>query len=70
MKNIVTKIVDVIFYALIILIVCIVEGFVVGILWNWLMPDIFGLPTITTAQGLGLSILCNCLFKSHDSDKK
>lgn len=70
MKNIVTKIVDVIFYALIILIVCIVEGFVVGILWNWLMPDIFGLPTITIAQGLGLSILCNCLFKPHDSDKK
>lgn len=32
MKNIVTKIVDVICYALIILIVCIVEGFVVGIL--------------------------------------
>ena len=51
MKNIITKIVDVIFYALIILIVCIVEGFVVGILWNWLMSDIFGLPTITIAQG-------------------
>ena len=70
MKNIGTKIADTICYLLIILIVCIAEGFVIGILWNWLMPDIFGLPTITTAQGLGLSILCNCLFKSHDSDKK
>jgi hypothetical protein len=32
-------------------------------LWNWLMPVIFGLKTITWIQALGLSILCGMLFK-------
>jgi hypothetical protein len=33
-------------------------------LWNWLMPTIFGLNTITLWQALGLNILCSILFKS------
>lgn len=32
-------------------------------LWNWLMPVIFELPTITFWQALGLSVLCSFLFK-------
>ena len=30
-------------------------GFIIMHLWNWLMPGIFGLHTITYWQGLGLS---------------
>jgi hypothetical protein len=49
-------------------------GFIVMLLWNWLMPEIFGLGTITYWQGWGLVILAHILFKSfpsgHDSEKK
>lgn len=31
-------------------------------LWNWLMPDLFGLSQVTFWQALGLSLLCGCLF--------
>ena len=36
----------------------------VWILWNWLMPLIFGLTKITLVQAWGLSLLANCMFKS------
>jgi hypothetical protein len=31
-------------------------------LWNWLMPDIFGLPQISWLQALGLCLLAKLLF--------
>jgi hypothetical protein len=37
-------------------------GLVVQWLWNWLLPDIFGLPQITFWQALGLLALCRILF--------
>ena len=37
-------------------------GFVVMWLWNWLMPLIFGLPTITFWQAAGLFILFKILL--------
>ena len=39
-----------------------VLGFVVMALWNWLMPPIFGLHTITYWQAYGLLILSKILF--------
>lgn len=38
-------------------------------LWNQLMPGIFGLPTITYWQAVGLFILSHLLFKSHSSHR-
>ena len=38
-------------------------------LWNWLMPVIFGLPTITWMQSWGLLILCGFLFKNSTVSK-
>ena len=38
-------------------------GLFVRILWNWLMPEIFGLPEITYWQAWGLLILSMILFK-------
>ena len=34
------------------------------ILWNWLMPYIFGLPEIGFWQACGLQLLATILFKS------
>lgn len=51
-------------------------GFIVMLLWNWLMPDIFELGKITYWQAWGLVILAHILFKSfpgahdHDRNKK
>jgi len=39
-------------------------GLFVMLLWNWLMPAIFGLGTITYWQAWGLVVLAHILFKS------
>jgi hypothetical protein len=39
-----------------------VLGILVQLLWNWLMPDLFGLGKINTAQGIGLIVLSRILF--------
>lgn len=39
-----------------------VLGFVVQALWNWLMPEVFGLPEISYWQAWGLLILGHLLF--------
>jgi hypothetical protein len=39
-----------------------VFGFVAKWLWNWLMPDIFGLRQITYWQAFGLILLTRLLF--------
>ena len=41
-----------------------VFGLIVMALWNWLMPEIFGLPTIAYWQAWGLVLLAHILFKS------
>jgi hypothetical protein len=38
-------------------------GWVVMLLWNWLMPVIFGLKTLTYWQAWGLLLLTSILFK-------
>jgi hypothetical protein len=38
-------------------------GWLVMLLWNWLMPAIFGLGTISFWQAWGLVILSHILFK-------
>ncbi len=42
--------------------IAILFGFVVMWLWNWLMPEIFGLTTITYWQAVGLFILAKFIF--------
>jgi hypothetical protein len=39
-------------------------------LWNWLMPDIFGLGRIDVLQALGLNFLSSILLKSNVNLKK
>ena len=40
------------------------------LLWNWLMPMIFGLPKITLLQALGLLTLSNLMFKTNIQTKE
>ena len=42
-------------------------GAVVMVLWNWLMPSLFGLGAITYWQGFGILVLAQLLFGSHIS---
>ena len=39
-----------------------VAGGIVMLLWNWLLPRLFGFPEITLLQGFGLLVLCRMLF--------
>lgn len=39
-----------------------VAGGGVMLLWNWLMPEIFGLPTLCFGQAAGLLLLCKLLL--------
>ena len=39
----------------------------VMLLWDWLMPTIFGLKEVTLFQAWGLSFLCGLLFKNNTS---
>lgn len=57
---------------LVLIVLVIIEGWFVVYLWNWLMPTVFGLTTITLWQGVGIFVLCNMLFKStgYNSSKR
>lgn len=39
-------------------------------LWNWLMPEIFAIKTITFWQAWGINFLANVLFKNVQTTKK
>jgi len=54
----------------VILIVSIIAVIPTWLLWNWLMPVIFGLPEITILQAFGLLILSGLLVKSHNAIKE
>ena len=42
-----------------------VGGEIVMLLWNWLLPPLFGWRLITFWQALGLLLLCRILFGGH-----
>ena len=42
--------------------IAILFGYIIMSLWNWLMPDIFGLTTITYWQAVGLFVLAKFIF--------
>jgi hypothetical protein len=59
-----TKVLAVIGFAILGIGLTALFGFVVMVLWNWLMPDIFGVKRVDYWQGWGLLILCWILFKN------
>jgi hypothetical protein len=42
--------------------VCLLLGLPLMLLWNWLMPIIFGLSEISFWQAVGLNLLASILF--------
>ena len=51
------------------MLVIILIGGPLMILWNWLMPTIFGLPEIGFWQACGLQLLATILFKTTKINK-
>ncbi len=45
-------------------------GIPLQLLWNWLMPSIFGLKYITFWEAVGLNTISSILFKSNINIKK
>ncbi|NLV35152.1 MAG: hypothetical protein GXY17_00545 [Clostridiaceae bacterium] len=41
-----------------------VFGYAIKLLWNWLMPELFGLKEISYWQGIGIFILARLIFGS------
>lgn len=58
------------FFILIPLALFLLASFIVMLLWNWLIPIIFGLKTITFIQAGGLLILSKILFGSFCFGRK
>ena len=54
----------------VVVLVAVISALPVMLLWNALMPDLFGLAQIGFWQALGLSCLCSILFKSSSSSSK
>ena len=50
-------------------IVMVLLGYPVMLLWNWLIPEIFGLSEITFWQAIGLNILSTILLRSSHTIK-
>ena len=51
--------------------VCLLLGLPLMLLWNWLMPMIFGLPALTFWQAVGINFLASILFgKTNTSTTK
>jgi hypothetical protein len=51
-------------------IIIVILGYPVMLLWNWLIPELFGLSEITFWQAIGLNILCTILFRPSINIKK
>ncbi len=52
----------------VVLVVLVVSSIVMAMptmwLWNWLMPELFGLKMLTFWQALGLNVLTGILFRA------
>jgi hypothetical protein len=48
---------------------CLLFGLPLMFLWNWIMPDIFGLSQIGFLQACGLQLIAGLLFKSTTQTK-
>jgi hypothetical protein len=66
-----TKLITIITVTIIVtVLVCLLVGIPTMLLWNWLMPELFGLPVITFWKAVGLNLLAGTLFRSvvHSSN--
>ncbi|MFS4466457.1 hypothetical protein [Maribacter sp. 2210JD10-5] len=61
-KHYVTKGFKIFFFIILGLAIAFLVGYIVMRLWNWLMPELFGLPMVGYWQAVGVLILAKILF--------
>lgn len=69
MKNLISRVLIIISALAMYTFVSVVLSIPVLLLWNWLMPTIFGITKITLGQAWGISLLCGILFGRDSSEK-
>jgi len=62
MRNLFRSVLRIVFAFAVYASVSVVLSIPVMLLWNWLVPTIFGLTSITLVQAWGISFLCGLLF--------
>jgi len=62
MKKGVKKAVKVTFFIILGIGIAFLVGYIVMQLWNWLMPELFGLPAVSYWQAVGVLILAKIIF--------
>ena len=65
MENFLGVIGTIVIAIVILLLVAVLFAIPTLLLWNWLMPVLFGLKTITLFQAWGVNVLTGILFKSN-----
>lgn len=53
-----------------IILIGLIQTIPIFFLWNWLMPQLFGVTSITFWEAIGVSLLAAFLFKSSGSSSK
>lgn len=56
------KVFKVIFFIILGVAIAFLVGYIVMRLWNWLMPELFGLPVVGYWQAVGILILAKIIF--------
>lgn len=75
-KKSVKKGAKIFFFTLLGIAVAFLFGYIVMHLWNWLMPDLFGLPEVGYWKALGILLLAKIIFGfgggggGHNNNKK
>ena len=69
MKNLISRVLIIISALVMYTFVSVVLSIPVLLLWNWLMPTIFGITKITLGQAWGISLLCGLLFGQNSNEK-
>ena len=69
MKNLISRVLIIISALAMYTFVSVVLSIPVLLLWNWLIPTIFGITKITLGQAWGISLLCGLLFGQSSSEK-
>lgn len=68
MRNLFCSVLRIVFTLAVYASVSVVLSIPVLLLWNWLMPTIFGITKITLGQAWGISLLCGLLFGRNVSE--
>ena len=69
-KNKVAKGVKIVAMIVLGIVIFLLANYLLMRLWNWLMPDLFGLPTVTYWQALGVFVMAKLLFGFGGGGKK